>query len=170
MAETTVTKDVATKTLIIERVFAAPRQRVWQAWTDGDMLAKWWGPRGWETTVKHFDFQPDGYCLYGMKCVDEKQGEWFGQVAWGKMTYLEVDEPSSFTYKDEFADAEGTPTPDMPVTTIKMEFVEEDGKTRVLSTCIFEDEEGYNKVLEMGMVEGVTQTWDRLDELVTEQE
>jgi uncharacterized protein YndB with AHSA1/START domain len=166
MSETTITKDAATKTLIMERVFNAPLQKVWQAWTDAETLAKWWGPRGWETTVKEFDFKLGGHWLYGMKCVDKNQGEYFGQESWGRATYLEINEPNSFVYKDEFANSDGTVNPDMPVMTTTMEFTEEDGKTRVRSTGVFDTEEGYNQVIAMGVEQGAAETWDRLAELV----
>lgn len=168
MSETNVTKDAATKTLTVERVFNAPRERVWQAWTNADQLAQWWGPRGWETTVKEFEFKPGGVWLYGMKCVDQNQGKFFGQESWGRTTYQEIDEPNSFSFKDEFANPDGSVKADMPVTQGKLEFIEENGQTRVRSTNIFGSEEGYNQVIAMGVVEGLTETWDRLEELVTE--
>lgn len=163
MGETKITKDRATKTLKMERTFAAPRERVWRAFTT-DEINKWWGPRGWETSSKHMEFKPGGYWLYGMKCVDKNQGEWYGQESWGKSTYVEIDEPNKFVYKDEFADAEGNVNPEMPVMTITLEFFEEDGKTRVVSTGVFENEAGFDKVIAMGVEEGAGETWDRLAE------
>ncbi len=166
MSETKITKDAANKSLIMERVFSAPRERVWQAWTDPQVFEKWWGPRGWKTTVKSFDFRSGGSGVYGMKCEDENQGEWYGQSSWGKMEFLEVNAPDSFVYKDFFCDENGVVNDEMPVMTITMEFFEEDGKTRVVSTGVFETEEGYNKVLAMGVEQGAAETWDRLEELV----
>jgi uncharacterized protein YndB with AHSA1/START domain len=164
MGDTTFTKDRAIKTLKMERVFDAPRERVWQAWTT-DEINKWWGPRGWETTSKHMDFKQGGYWLYGMKCVDENQGEWFGQESWGKAVYKEIDEPNKFVYEDHFVDAEGNETEGMQVDmTITVEFVEEDGKTRVISSTVFGTEEEYDKVIAMGVEQGAGETWDRLAE------
>lgn len=168
MGQTNITKDAANKTLIMEREFNAPRQRVWQAWTDPRVFEKWWGPRGFETTVKDYDFRAGGSGTYGMKCVDENQGEWFGQTSWGKMEFIQVNEPDSFVYKDFFCDENGVVSDEMPVMTITLEFFEENGKTRVVSTGVFDNEEGYNKVLAMGVVEGASETWDRLDELVSQ--
>jgi uncharacterized protein YndB with AHSA1/START domain len=150
----------------MERLLDAPRDRVWQAWADPEVLAKWWGPRGWETEIKTFEFKPGGVWHYGMKCVDERQGEFFGQVSWGKATFVEVNEPDNFVYKDEFADEEGNVNPEMPVMTITMDFIEEDGKTRLRSTGVFDTEEGYNKVIAMGVEQGAAETWDRLAETV----
>lgn len=167
--DTNVTKDAANKTLVMERVFVAPRERVWQAWADSDQLAKWWGPHGWETTISTFEFKPGGVWHYGMKCIDKDQGEFFGQISWGKAVYESIDEPESLTYKDYFVDAEGTVIPDMPVATVAVQFMEEDGTTRLRTTTTFDTEEGYNKVVEMGVIEGMTQTWDRLEEFLAKQ-
>lgn len=163
MNQTKFTKDREAKTLIMERVFDASRDRVWQAWTTEE-INEWWGPRGWETSSKHMDFTPGGYWLYGMKCVDEKQGEFFGQESWGKAVYEEVDPQDKFTYRDYFADADGNVNEELPGMKIVNEFFEEDGKTRVVSSTVFETEEGFDKVIEMGVEQGAAETWDRLAE------
>jgi uncharacterized protein YndB with AHSA1/START domain len=163
--KTKVTKDRATKTFIMERVFDASLDRVWKAWTT-DEINQWWGPRGWETTTKHMDFTPGGYWLYGMKCVDENQGEWFGQESWGKSIYEEIEAPKKIVYTDYFSDGDGKINEDMPPSTTSLEFFEEDGKTRVVSTSVFTTEEGFDQVIEMGMEEGASQTWDRLADLL----
>ena len=80
MNETKVTKDLESKTLIIERSFNAPKDRLWQFYAVKEKFEQWWGPEGWETTTKEFDFTPGGQVHYAMKCVDEAQGEWFGHV------------------------------------------------------------------------------------------
>src|SRR5690606_11027273 len=117
-----------------------------------DMFTKWWGPEGWETTVKEFDFTAGGRNHYCMKCVDENQGEWFGQESWGLMAYEMIDEPNSFTYKDYFSNAEGTIEGEMPTITATNQFVEEDGKTRMISICQGETAEDIEKLVAMGMV------------------
>jgi len=163
MGETQFTKDRAAKTLKMERVFDAPRERVWRAFTT-DEINKWWGPRGWQTTSPHMEFKPGGYWHYGMKCVDESQGEWFGQESWGKAVYREIDEPNKFVYTDYFVDADGNINEDMPAMTITMEFIEEDGKTRVVSSSVFATEEDFDKVVATGVEQGAGETWDRLAE------
>jgi len=166
MEKTNITKNRETRELIMERTFDAPRDVVWSAWADPEKLAKWWGPRGWETTIKTFELKPGGVWHYGMKCVDENQGEWFGQVSWGKAVFQSVDEPNSFTYRDIFSDEAGNDNPDMPVMTITVSFAERDGKTTVTSTGVFESAEDYDKVINMGVEQGAAETWDRLAEFV----
>ncbi|MGH7196654.1 MAG: SRPBCC domain-containing protein [Candidatus Saccharimonadales bacterium] len=152
--------------LTLERTINAPKDKVWEAWTNPDVFAKWWGPRGWETTVKHMDFNPGGYLLYGMKCVDENQGEWYGQESWGKMEYEAIDPQASFTYTDYFTDENGKVTEGMPAAKATVAFEEVDGKTKMTNVTTYPTEAELTKVLEMGMEEGIKQTIDRLEELL----
>jgi uncharacterized protein YndB with AHSA1/START domain len=168
MDNTKVTKDLEAKTLTIERTFAAPKDKLWRAYADKDWFVQWWGPEGWETTVKEFDFQPGGRNHYCMKCVDENQGEWFGQESWGLMEYQTIAEPNGFTYIDYFADADGTKQPDMPALTIIVELQEADGQTTLITRCQAESVEAIEKLLAMGMVEGFSSSANRLERLVTQ--
>jgi uncharacterized protein YndB with AHSA1/START domain len=165
MSETIVTVDGTVFTM--KRELNAPLDRVWEAWADPDILAKWWGPRGWETTIKSFDFTENGVWHYCMKCVDEKQGEWFGQESWGKATFKSIQPKNKFVYLDEFSDAEGNSNAEMPAIEIHMTFEETpDGKTVVTSASDFGSPEALKKVMEMGMEQGAKETWDRLAETV----
>jgi uncharacterized protein YndB with AHSA1/START domain len=166
MTETKFTVGDDKKTLTIERVFSAPRSKVWAAWTTPELFAKWWGPRGWNTIVKHMDFTNGGYLHYGMVCQDPEQKDWYGKTSWGKSIYNDIKAENSFRYIDEFCDEHGQITPGMPAMDIHMEFIEQDGTTRVVSTTVFDKPEDLEQVIKMGMKEGLTQTWDRLEELL----
>ena len=167
MDKTKVTKDLENNTLTIERTFDAPKGKLWQAYANKDLFVQWWGPEGWETTVKEFDFRPGGRNLYAMKCVDKNQGEWFGQESWGLMEYDEISEPNGFTYRDYFSDSEGSHAAGMPEISISIELVKSDGKTTVVTTCHGKTSGELEKLLAMGMVEGFTSSTNRLDKLVT---
>jgi uncharacterized protein YndB with AHSA1/START domain len=166
MDKTRVTKDFDTNTLTIERTFDAPRERVWDAYANPEQFSQWWGPEGWETTVKEFEFVPGGKNHYGMKCVDKNQGEWFNQESWGLMEFELIEKPSSFTYKDYFSDADGTIDRPLPVMTITMDFVEEDGKTKLVIRGVVESKEQLEKLVNMDMIEGLTSTLDKLETFV----
>lgn len=169
MDKTRVSKNMDTKTLTIERTFDAPKSKVWQAYANKDLFSQWWGPEGWETTVKEFSFKPGGRNHYRMKCVDENQGEWFGQESWGLMEYKAVEEPDRFTYVDYFSDAEGSIPNDMPVLTITVELQESEGKTTLVSYIQGNSAEDIEKLLNMGMIEGFSSSADKLERLVTEE-
>lgn len=168
MADVKVTKDLENKKLVLEWEVAAPREKVWKAYADKEMFEKWWGPEGWETTAKEFNLAPGGRIHYDMKCVDENQGEWFGQSSWGMMVIDTVDAPDRFTYTDYFSDENGTLNQEMPALKITNEFIEEDGKTKIVSTSLADSAEQIEQLIKMGMIEGFTSQLNRLDQLMAE--
>ncbi len=143
--------------LILERIFDAPREGVFKAWTEPERLAEWWGPRGWTLPVCKIDLRPGGvwhYCMRGPN----------GEESWGKAVYREIVEPSRLVYADAFADAEGNTIPGMPEMVITIELTEHEGKTTVLSRTEFATAAEKQSILDMGVLQGITETWDRLDE------
>lgn len=166
MNEVNVTKDVKNKTLTIERVFDASKEKLWRAYADKAWFEKWWGPEGWETSTKEFDFREGGRIHYCMKCVDKKQGEWFGQEAWGIMEIESIIQNSSFSAQDFFSNADGVKDKAMPSQRFEVELVETDGKTRLVSRSITETEEQLEELVKMGMVEGFSSQLNKLEQLV----
>ncbi len=150
--------------LIMERVFDAPRELVFKAFSEAEHLKQWWGPRGWTVTVCNVDFRPGGIWHYCMKCMDENQGDFYGTESWGKAVYKEIVEAEKIVYVDYFSDAEGNEAEGMPSSQIETTFEAVDGKTKVVSRVQFASAEALKTVLEMGMEQGITETWDRLAE------
>jgi uncharacterized protein YndB with AHSA1/START domain len=165
MSQVKVTKDLESKKLIVEYVANGPKEKVWQAYTEKELFEKWWGPEGWETTTKEFNFNPGGRVHYGMKCIDENQGDWFGQTSWGVMEIQDVQAIDSFTYLDYFSDEEGALNKEMPALKVTNEFVEEDGKTRIISTSFADSADQIEQLINMGMIEGFTSQLNKLDQL-----
>ncbi|WP_223829952.1 SRPBCC domain-containing protein [Paenibacillus arenilitoris] len=169
MASQMITK-VDGNVITLERVFDAPRELVFKVFSDAEHLKKWWGPRGWEVTVSNMDFRPGGFWHYCMKCVDKNQGDFFGYESWGKSVYQEIDQPNQIVYTDYFSDAEGTESDEMPATEVTMSFIEEDGKTKIVNRGVYVSEEALKSVIEMGMEQGIAETWDRLGEYLQAQQ
>ena len=84
---------------VISRLVEAPRQRVWKAWTDPVELAKWFGPKGFETFHAKLDFRPGGGYHYGIK------GN--GIEVWGKWVFREIDRPARLHFVQSFSDKDG---------------------------------------------------------------
>ncbi len=168
MADVNVTKDLENKTLVIEYVANGAKEKVWQAYAVKEKFEKWWGPEGWETTAKEFDFRPGGRVHYDMHCVDKNQGEWYGQHSWGLMDIQTVDEGSGFSYTDYFSDENGALNQEMPTMTVTNEFVEEGGKTRIISRCLADSAEQIEELIKMGMIEGFSSQLNKLEELLAE--
>jgi uncharacterized protein YndB with AHSA1/START domain len=150
--------------LTLERVFDAPRELVFKVFSEAEHLKHWWGPRGWTLTVCNVDFRPGGVWHYCMKCIDEKQVDFFGFESWGKAVYEEIVVPEKVIFIDYFSDADGNETEGMPSSQITMTLVELEGKTKIISRAEYASAEALKTVMEMGMEQGITETWDRLEE------
>jgi uncharacterized protein YndB with AHSA1/START domain len=150
--------------LILERVFNAPRELVFRAFSEAEHLKQWWGPRGWTLPVCKVDFRPGGVWHYCMKCEDERQGDFYGMESWGKAVYEEIVSPEKIVYVDFFSDAEGNEVQNFPSARITMTFEEQDGKTKLVSRARYASVEALQQVMAMGMEQGIKETWDRLAE------
>jgi uncharacterized protein YndB with AHSA1/START domain len=119
-----------TKEFAISRVFDAPRDRVWKAWTEAERLKQWWGPAGFQVHTCKVDLRPGGVFLYGMKAPD-------GTDMWGKFTYREIKAPQRLVFIVSFSDAKGGLTrhpwsPNWPLDMLStVSFEEQGGKTKV---------------------------------------
>lgn len=152
------------KVLVLEREFNAPRDLVFKMFKDPEHLKNFWGPRGWEVPVCKVDFREGGTWIYCMKCVDKNQGQYFGMEAWGRADYKEIVEPEKIVYVDSFADAQGNIDPKMPTTTVTMMFIDLGQKTKIVSRGEYTSAEALKTVMDMGMIQGISETWDRLEE------
>ncbi|MEC0244309.1 SRPBCC domain-containing protein [Paenibacillus chitinolyticus] len=159
-----ITSKVEDKTLTLERVFKAPRELVFEAFSQAEHLKRWWGPRGWSIPVCNVDFRVGGVWHYCMKCEDKNQGEFYGMESWGKAVYSEIQAPEKIVYTDYFSDAEGSIAETMPATICTLTFIEVEGGTKVVSRGEYATAEDLKQVLDMGMLQGITETWDRLGE------
>lgn len=117
--------------LVITRIFNAPRELVWKAWTDPGSLEQWWGPKGFKIRVSEFDLRPGGIFHYRMKAADAPD-------MWGKFVYREIDAPGQLVYVNSFSDEEGNiirPPFDQnwPKEILNaLTLTEEDGKTKLV--------------------------------------
>ncbi|QFP77090.1 SRPBCC domain-containing protein [Deinococcus sp. AJ005] len=152
------------KELILERTFKAPRALVFEAFTAADHLRHWWGPRGWELTHCTVDLRPGGKWHYCMKCMDRAQGDFYGMESWGLGVYDEIVAPERLVYTDYFSDAAGEINADLPTTQATLIFEEVAGGTCVVSRSVYGSEGALKTVMDMGMLQGIGETWDRLAE------
>jgi len=90
------TAELAEAELLIRREFNAPRELVFQAWTQVEHLRHWWGPKGFEWVSSQLDLRPGGlfhYCLRGPA----------GHVMWGRFVFTEVRPPEHLAYIVSFS-------------------------------------------------------------------
>ncbi len=144
--------------LTIERIFDAPPALMFEMWSSCEHLKHWWGPREWPMEECSLDFRVGGtwhFCLRGPNEGDE---------SWGIAVYKEIERPDRIVYQDNFSDKDGNINEEMPGMLITVEFHEHDGKTRVASTTLFDTPETRQKIMDMGVVEGMSSSMGRLDE------
>ncbi|MGH2484935.1 MAG: SRPBCC family protein [Ktedonobacterales bacterium] len=89
--------------LVITHVFDAPRALVWQAFTESDGLAHWWGPAGSALFVHTLEMRPGGIFLYSMRTPD-------GHVIWGRFVYRDIQPPERIVFISSFSDEAGAVT------------------------------------------------------------
>jgi uncharacterized protein YndB with AHSA1/START domain len=146
--------------MTIEAEFPAPVARVWQLWDDPRQLERWWGPPTYPATVLDHDLRPGGRVTYLMTGPEgDKHRGWWRVVA--------VDAPQLLEFEDGFADADGNPDPQMPTMTVRVSLAERaGGGTRMEITSTFPSEEAMDKMIAMGMEEGMTASLGQIDELL----
>lgn len=159
MTVTSVTKDLDDLTMTLVADFAAPAEQVWQLWADPRQLERWWGPPTYPATFEQHDLSPGGEVKYFMTGPDG--GTFHGW--WG----VEAVEPSrSLRFRDGFADAEGNRNDQMPVTSVEMTLADHDGGTRMQLRSTFPSREEMEKLLEMGMDQGLREAVGQMDALL----
>ena len=144
---------------VIKRTFAAPSALVWQAWTQCEHLQHWWAPAGWFMPVCKMDFRVGGTWHYCMKGPMPDGSE---MESWGLTVYQEIAAPERFVALDQFADAAGNVSAEMPKMLNTVTFTALDDQTQVTSLTEFASGADLETVIKMGMEEGVTQSWDKL--------
>lgn len=90
----------ADREFVITRVFDAPRELVFKAYSEAERLMHWWGPKGFTMRVSTLDFRPGGVFHYCMRSPD-------GHDMWGKFVYREIAAPERIVFINSFSDAEG---------------------------------------------------------------
>jgi uncharacterized protein YndB with AHSA1/START domain len=136
-----------------ERWFDAPRERVWQAFTDPELIPQWWGLRSTTTIVDELELRPGGKWRFVQRSDDGSETGFRGE-------YREIRGPESLTWTFEW---EGMPG---HISTETVTFTEQDGGTLVSTASVFDNREDRDGMVESGMEDGMRETYDRLAELL----
>lgn len=95
------------KEFVISRLLDAPRDLVWTAWTQGERLAQWWGPKGCKIRVVKLEMRPGGIFHYAM-VFPEPQPRLNGlSEVWGRFIWREIVAPERIVFVNSFSDANG---------------------------------------------------------------
>ncbi len=151
--------------MVISRVFDAPRELVWKAWTSPEHVMQWWGPHGFTSPVCRMDFRVGGKFLCCMRTPD-------GQEFWTGGEYHEIVPQEKIVFSMYFADAEGKRV-DPATMGIAHEVIDE-----LHDMVTFEDagagrtkltyfgNEPMASARESGQLEGMNQSLEKLGEVI----
>jgi uncharacterized protein YndB with AHSA1/START domain len=119
--------------LVLTRVFDAPREVVWKAWTEPERLMAWWGPKNFTAPAWNMDLRVGGKYHYCMRSPE-------GQDFWGTGVFREIVPHDRLVFTDSFADEHGHVVPgshygmdDLPLEMLVTVSFEDagDGRTRL---------------------------------------
>lgn len=147
----------ADREIIVTRLFDAPRELVFEAWTNPKHIPHWWGPKGFSTTVHEMDVRPGGVWRLTMRGPD-------GRDYKNRIVFIEVAAPERLVYKHE---PEPGTEPVSFQTTVTL--AECGDQTEVTVRMLFSSPQARDHVVKTyGAIEGLKQTLGRLGEHLEE--
>lgn len=99
--------DTGTEPLEINRIIAAPRAQVWAAWTESDLVKRWWGPKDYTSPGCRIDLRVGGKYIFAMRAPEA----WGGQDSYTAGEYLRIEPTALLEFTENITDAEGVPLP-----------------------------------------------------------
>jgi uncharacterized protein YndB with AHSA1/START domain len=156
MAKTEFVIEPGTNEISVTRVFDAPRELVFKAMTDPDLIPRWWGPRRYWTKVDKMEVRLGGVWRF---INGDSAGHEYGFHG----VYHLVDAPEQIIQTFEF---EGFPG-HVALETMRLEDLG-GGKTRMVQQSVFQTVQDRDGAAQSGMQDGATETHDRLAEVLVE--
>lgn len=141
--------------------FDASVDRVWQIWEDPRKLERWWGPPTWPATFEQYEFSEGGKAHYYMTGPDGDKAR-----GWWRITKIEA--PNRLAFDDGFADDNWDPVDNLGVTKAVVTLEDIGGRTRMTTTSKFDSADQMQKMIEMGMEEGMGLAMGQIDALLAE--
>ena len=143
-------ETTADRELVLTRIFDAPRELVWQAWTDPNQLIQWWGPDGFTNTFHEISVAPGGVWRFIMHAPDGTDYD-------NRIVYLEVVEPERLVF------LHGEDKDDDPRQFhVTVTFDDRDGKNVLAMRTLFKTAEQREQTAKIGAVELGNQTLEKL--------
>ncbi|GII23687.1 SRPBCC family protein [Planosporangium mesophilum] len=149
-------KDVQALTFTLVAEFDAGVERVWQVWEDPRQLERWWGPPTWPATFDRHDFVVGGGSRYHMTGPE-------GEKARGWWTITAIEAPRRLEFDDGFSGEDGEPLTTMEPMRMVVTLEATGGGTRMTTVTTFADTEQMERVLAMGMEEGLRLAMGQID-------
>jgi uncharacterized protein YndB with AHSA1/START domain len=153
-ATTQITAEPGVPQIVLTREFAAPRELVFRAYTDPELLVQWLGPRRMTMTIDYFDVRDAGRWRYTHRDTDGSE------VGFHGVFHGTPSPENGIVQTFEFEGAPGH----VSLETLTLE--EREGKTLVRTNDVFQSVEDRDAAVESGMESGINESMERLDELL----
>lgn len=154
--------DKPNKTVTIIREFDAPRSSVWAAFTTPEILDEWSAPKPFRARTKVMDFTVGGRRFYAMVSPD-------GMEQWQVQRYVAINPKTNFKYISAFSDKDERIDPQWPGSEWDLNFIDENGTTKVTIVIRNESLARMEKMIELGFREGFTATIRQLDQYLEQE-
>src|SRR5205814_1524296 len=151
------TVDKLTKTVFVNKEFAAGLSLVWDAFTKQEIIDQWWAPKPFASKTKFMNFEVGGRRFYAMVSPE-------GHERWSVQKYTSISPKTNFKMFNAFADKDENP--ELPGSEWDFTFSEQQGRTKVNIRIYNESLERLEKMIEMGFKEGYAMQMKNLDELL----
>jgi len=163
VAVTSVARDIEALTLTAESEFDASAERVWELWADPRQLERWWGPPSYPATFDtHEGLTPGARLSYHMTGPEGEQPHGWWEI-------VEADPPRHLLIRDGFADQNGVPSDEFPITAMSVTIAEVgNGRTRMTIQSTFPSLDAMEQLLAMGMEGGLTEALGQIDAILAE--
>lgn len=146
------------RTFVMERIFDAPKEMVYEAFVNPELLSKWWAPKPYTIPVCRIDLRPGGKWHYCMRSPE-------GNTQWVLGIYGEIRPLESVSYAITFADEQANPTDVIPKQEVTVAFADAgNGRTTLTLSFTLPTAEELQATLKMGMSEGTAMALDNLEQ------
>ena len=154
MAKTQIIAEPGVPQILITREFDAPRELLFRAHTDPELLVQWLGPRTLTMTIERYDVRDGGTWRFIHRDTDGNEYGFHG-------VFHGTPSPDGIVRTFEFEGAPGQ------ISLETLTFEERGGKTLLRANAVFQSVEARGGMVQSGMEEGVNDGYERLDELVS---
>lgn len=138
--------------IALNRVFRAPRKLVYEAFSEPEILRRWFGPRGWSLAVCEIDRRPGGGFRFVLQTPD-------GRRLGMRGVFRELDPPARSVHVESFDDFPGE-------SEVSVSFTERNGETTLVASIRYPSREARDAALRSGMEHGAAESYDRLAALL----